>query len=389
MSTQSPSAPSVAGIGEVTAQLTDAAHEVSALGRQVIADVKPKLRGWLHAALVPVTLVAGLALVVLSRTATARIGSAVFVGSALTLFTVSAAMHRGRWSPRTGLLLRRLDHASIFLLIAGSYTPFTLLLLSGAQRVTLLVIRHRLDALDERARQGPRTLAAWGDDRALGQGARRGRGRRSRGTTGIRCRLIDLAYPFEGRWLTQNSPADRVPSHGTALFATSYAIDFVPVDEAGRTAPLTFWTLLRTEPLSRFPGFGRPVLAPVRGVVVAVHDSAEDHRAFRGLPSVGYALTQRRRAAAGWPALAGNHVMVETHDGPVVALCHLQRGSVQVRVGQGVAVGERLGRCGNSGNSTEPHVHVQAIDGRDVLHASPVPITFGGRLPRNGEIVAG
>ena len=42
---------------------------------------------------------------------------------------------------------------------------------------------------------------------------------------------VDLAYPFEGRWLTQNSPANRVPSHGTTLLATSFAIDFVPVDE--------------------------------------------------------------------------------------------------------------------------------------------------------------
>ena len=121
-------------------------------------------------------------------------------------------------------------------------------------------------------------------------------------------------------------------------------------------------------------------------MVVGVHDTAPDHQSFRGLPSVGYALTQRRRAAAGWEELAGNHVMIETRDGPVVAVCHLQRGSVQVQLGQSVRVGETLGRCGNSGNSTEPHVHLQAIDRLDVLHASAVPITFGG-LPRNGEII--
>jgi murein DD-endopeptidase MepM/ murein hydrolase activator NlpD len=86
-------------------------------------------------------------------------------------------------------------------------------------------------------------------------------------------------------------------------------------------------------------------------------------------------------------ALAGNHVMIETRDGPVVAVCHLQRDSVQVYLGQRVRVGERLGLCGNSGNSTEPHVHLQAIDRLDVIHASAVPITFGGRLPRNGEII--
>ena len=197
---------------------------------------------------------------------------------------------------------------------------------------------------------------------------------------------VDLAYPFEGRWLTQNSPANRVPSHGATLFATSFAIDFVPVNEAGRTASITF-RLLRPEPAERFPGFGRPILAPVQGVVTGVHHTAPDHHSYRGLPSVGYALTQRRRAAAGWAELAGNHVMIETRDGPVVAVCHLQRASVQVQLGQSVQVGETLGRCGNSGNSTEPHVHLQAIDRLDVLNATAVPITFGGRLPRNGEII--
>ena len=198
---------------------------------------------------------------------------------------------------------------------------------------------------------------------------------------------VDLAYPFEGRWLTQNSPANRVPSHGTGLLATSFAIDFVPVDEAGRSAPFTFGSLLRPEPPERFPGFGRAVLAPVDGVVVDLHRSEPDHRSFRGLPSVGYALTQRRRAAGGWVGLAGNYVMIERRGGPVVAVCHLQRDSIRVQLGQSVRVGEALGRCGNSGNSTEPHVHVQAIDRMEVLHASAVPITFGGHLPRNGEIV--
>ena len=198
---------------------------------------------------------------------------------------------------------------------------------------------------------------------------------------------LDLAYPFKGRWLTQNSPANAVPSHGTAQLASSFAIDFVPVNQAGRTAPITLGSLLRPEPADRFPGFGRTILTPVSGVVVAAHDDEPDHHAFRGLPSVGYALRQGRRAAGGWMELAGNHVLIETHDGAVVALCHLQRASVQVHLGQRVRVGEELGRCGNSGNSTEPHVHVQAMDRADVLHATPLPITFGGSLPRNGEIV--
>ena len=103
-----------------------------------VHDLKPKLRGWLHLGVAPLTLAAGIVLVALSPTTASRIGSAVFTGSALVLFSVSAIYHTGTWSPRTWAFLRRFDHANIFLLIAGSYTPFSLLLLEGTQRVALL-----------------------------------------------------------------------------------------------------------------------------------------------------------------------------------------------------------------------------------------------------------
>ena len=198
--------------------------------------------------------------------------------------------------------------------------------------------------------------------------------------------VLDMNYPFTGRWLVQNSPANRVPSHGTRLFATSYAIDFVPVDDSGRSAPFTFGSLLRPEPPENFVGFGRSVLSPVAGTVVASHDTERDHLSYRGMSSIGYTLTQKRRAEAGWLALAGNHVMIRC-DGGVVVLCHLQRRSTRVRVGQHVEIGEEIGLCGNSGNSTEPHVHVQAIDSVDIEHAAAVPITFNGTMPSNGGIV--
>ena len=108
--------------------------------RETLDEVKPRLRGWIHAATAPLALAAGLVLVVLSPTEATRIGSAVFATSALVLFTVSAVYHRGTWSPRVWRFLRRFDHANIFLLIAGSYTPFTLLLLEGSDRVVLLSV---------------------------------------------------------------------------------------------------------------------------------------------------------------------------------------------------------------------------------------------------------
>jgi hemolysin III len=117
-------------------RVEEAAEQV----RDVIDEVKPKLRGWLHAATAPLTLAAGVVLIALSPNAATRAGSAIFAASALVLFTVSAIYHRGRWSPRAWAFLRRFDHANIFLLIAGSYTPFTLLLLEGRDRTVLLTV---------------------------------------------------------------------------------------------------------------------------------------------------------------------------------------------------------------------------------------------------------
>lgn len=122
------------------ASASEAAEHFGEHVREVIEEVKPHLRGWLHAATAPLALAAGVVLVVLSPTTSTRVGSAIFAFSALALFTASATMHRGNWSKRTALWLRRLDHSSIFLLIAGSYTPFTLLLLDGSERTTLLAI---------------------------------------------------------------------------------------------------------------------------------------------------------------------------------------------------------------------------------------------------------
>jgi hemolysin III len=105
-----------------------------------VAEVKPRLRGWLHLASAPLTLAAGVVLIALSPTAATRLGSVVYVASSVLLFSVSAIYHRGHWSARVSDVLRRLDHANIFLLIAGTYTAFSVLLLRGNDRVVMLVV---------------------------------------------------------------------------------------------------------------------------------------------------------------------------------------------------------------------------------------------------------
>jgi hypothetical protein len=202
---------------------------------------------------------------------------------------------------------------------------------------------------------------------------------------------VELALPFTGTWRVENSPARRVPSHGTHLFATTYAIDFVAVG-GRRTARVRDWrTAFGTEPPERFHAFGLPVLAPAAGTVVAVHDGEPDHEARRSpLTLLGYALSQASRARGGGAALAGNHVVLALDaPGAFVVLAHLRAGSVVVRPGQRVVPGSELGRCGNSGNSTQPHVHVQVMDGPDGTAARGVPLLFRGyREHARGERAA-
>lgn len=105
----------------------------------LVHAVKPKLRGWIHAGMTPFVIAVGIVLVVLSPTPAARWSTAVFGLSTTILFGVSAVYHRGTWSARTLAVLRRLDHSNIFLVIAGTYTPLTVLLLPTATARILLI----------------------------------------------------------------------------------------------------------------------------------------------------------------------------------------------------------------------------------------------------------
>jgi len=99
---------------------------------------KPRLRGRLHQIAFIVWIPAGITLVALGRTALARVASGIYAVSVLVLYGVSASYHRLPWSPRARRWMQRLDHSSIFILIAGSYTPLCLLALHDAWRVSIL-----------------------------------------------------------------------------------------------------------------------------------------------------------------------------------------------------------------------------------------------------------
>jgi hemolysin III len=120
-----------------TRLIVDTTRRLKEAGQELV----PHLRGWLHLGSLPVSVSAGIVLVSLSPSVATRWASAVFTGSASVLFGSSALLHRGRWPPgRLHSALHRLDHSSIYLLIAGTYTPFAITLLDDRGARTLLAL---------------------------------------------------------------------------------------------------------------------------------------------------------------------------------------------------------------------------------------------------------
>ncbi|MCD9196987.1 PAQR family membrane homeostasis protein TrhA [Aeromicrobium wangtongii] len=115
-------------------------QETSDRIRETVDEMKPKLRGWLHAVTLPVAFFAFIVMLVIADDVRVRVGVAVFMVSSMLLFGVSAVYHRGTWNDRVRGFWKRFDHANIFLLIAGSYTPFSLLLLTPRHATIMLTL---------------------------------------------------------------------------------------------------------------------------------------------------------------------------------------------------------------------------------------------------------
>ncbi|MDJ1113421.1 PAQR family membrane homeostasis protein TrhA [Microbacterium dauci] len=103
-------------------------------------ELKPTWRGWIHAGTFPVAIAAGIVLIVLAEGTPGKWAAAVFMATSLLLFGNSALYHRFNWGPRTKVVLKRIDHANILLLIAGTYTPIATLALTPDKGVLLLIL---------------------------------------------------------------------------------------------------------------------------------------------------------------------------------------------------------------------------------------------------------
>ncbi|MFD7965097.1 M23 family metallopeptidase [Streptomyces zaomyceticus] len=198
---------------------------------------------------------------------------------------------------------------------------------------------------------------------------------------------VEVDPPVAGHWSALNSPADRTPSHGTHQLGQTYAIDVTREDEAKpRPGFVWLWPVIRRN--EDFPAFDAPLLAVADATVVHAEDGQRDHLSRNSLPALLFLMLVEStvRGLAGARRVTGNHLVLDLGDGTYAMYAHLKRGSLAVRAGDRVRAGQELARCGNSGNSTEPHVHFQLMDGPDLDTASGVPFSWRGiGVPGNKE----
>jgi hypothetical protein len=170
---------------------------------------------------------------------------------------------------------------------------------------------------------------------------------------------VTFVLPFEGTWKVVNGGIRKQTSHSWNIVGQRYAYDFVVVDDAGKT-----YRGSSNSP-ENYLAFGKPILAASDGVVVDVRNDIKDYH----------------RAGTGWvdiktPDIRGNYVVIKHDSGKYTLYAHLKAGSITVKKGEAVVTGQKIGECGHSGHSSEPHLHFQLQDRADFYTAIGLPIKF-------------
>lgn len=167
------------------------------------------------------------------------------------------------------------------------------------------------------------------------------------------------SLPFYGKWYVVNGGIDRTTSHSWTICSQRYAYDFFIVDDTKKSYSGN------RENLESYFCFKREILAPADGIVVETRDCYPD------TPIAG-----EGQADCAASDIRGNYIVIQHGEHEFSLIAHLHQGSICVKEGDTVARGQVIARCGNSGNTSEPHVHFQVQTGKSFLLSAGLPIHF-------------
>lgn len=204
---------------------------------------------------------------------------------------------------------------------------------------------------------------------------------------------IIVEFPLRGEWLSPNTPGTKIPSHGTDRLGTRYAYDFIQVDWKRKGFPAYRVSLpqylLFGVSLNDYYCYGKEVYSPCDGIVLKAEDCYEERARTNLISDISNAYKNAHYFDPkndDIQLVAGNYIIMECGYNVYAALVHLQKGSIQVTVGQHIKKGEVIGRVGHSGNSFAPHLHFQLMDTVDITIANGLPCAFEQyEVFQNGE----
>ena len=171
---------------------------------------------------------------------------------------------------------------------------------------------------------------------------------------------VEYILPFAGEWYTANGGITKNTSHSWDILAQRFAYDFIIVDEKGGSYHGD------KKDLQSYYCYGKDILAPADGLVVSFKNDFPDCR-----------IMNDGQTDPESPDIGGNRITIKHAANEYSTICHLMPKSVIVEIGQRVRKGEVVAKCGNSGNTTEPHVHFQVQNTAHFYSCMGLPVFFG------------
>lgn len=170
---------------------------------------------------------------------------------------------------------------------------------------------------------------------------------------------IEYILPFEGKWFVLNGCYTKEFSHSWDIPTQRYAYDFIILDEEGKSYHNEF------NKCESYYCYEENVLAPANGIVVEISNEAKDSL-----------ILKNGKFFSKSPHIAGNYIVIKHSENEYSTLAHLKKDSIITKVGDSISKGDVIAKCGNTGNSTEPHLHFQLQTGKSFYNSAGLPIRF-------------
>lgn len=177
-------------------------------------------------------------------------------------------------------------------------------------------------------------------------------------------------FPFNGKWDAVNGGTTQENSHSWDIITQRFAYDFVIIDAQEKS--------FKEEPnrIENYYCYNQPILASQKGVVIDIRNNVRDYQ------KVGdYSVDWKTRH------IAGNYITIKHDNEEFSFYAHLKRNSMKVKKGDVVKEGQYIANCGNSGNSTEPHLHFQLMNRRNFFFGKSLKIKFENAITQTRKEV--